>query len=325
MDDPVPECIGGLLASLFGVAVLCAAAGCAALGRSTGGPDARPMDRAAGVCLSAVRLVPPREGDCVGAIEVTVRNDGARAALVGGLDAVTPEEIGTRSLPSCDPHGPWFDALDLPDAAQSLEPGATRVLVQRIVRRRCDNEQPWRVRGEVWVRTDGGEESVTLTTSLAEVDDFAWPRAERWSSQRFERELAEGRGVRVFYRDVAIPVGGESSIEIAPDGRAHGAGCDVGGAIPSGSREFAAAGVLSSSQREALLAAIRAAPLAEFRPDPLASAVMDGRVVHLVVTAGPAAFVASAQWSEFRRLGLGALCERLCELQRELPEAGGER
>jgi hypothetical protein len=302
-------------------------AGCVGAPR-VGSPDAGGgpvVDRVDGLRAAPLRVVPPAPGECVGAVEVTVFNDGPETAHVGRLyvlqDGKASDNAGAG--PQFGPDGPEFETFDAFDESYELAPGASCVLRKPMVRAHAGAPRVVAVRGQA-VAFPSPDARRELTTPPVEVDPSAWPVPEPMTPAALDRALAAGSGLRVVFYDIAMPLGGMCSLDVSPDGAAHGAGLGRF-AGRADFEDFCAAGALTQAQQDALRVAVRAASFAAYRPDPRWRHVADGRGVRLLVAAGPAAFAACSQWPDFHAAGLTPLCETLRAAACDLADRVAER
>lgn len=270
---------------------------------------------ATAVHVTPVRAVLPPNGECVGTIETTVVNEGSRAVNVGPLYLVMFEERPGMDAPREEP-GAALAMFEPPWTGQPLlAPGETRVLKNTVVRTLVSPSSSFRMAARVpTFNQDNARSEWTSDSVLFETSE--WPVALPLTSESIDRAVSEGSGVRVLFHETAGRAGGVRMLDVRGDGAASALaagtfGHAVGDAIVG-------AGTLDAAQRAELVAAIREAPLAEFRAVPPGNSPDTPRV-RLLIAAGRSARELSGTEAEFTAAGLQPLVERLRALIKSLP------
>jgi len=282
--------------------------------------------RPTGVRIGPLRVVPPAPGECIGRIEATVVNGTSETVQIGRLK-VLQDGKNLDSILDIFPleaSGPVFATfatyLSGDDGPGVLEPGASRLLSAGIVRVRGGAAARVALHGEIYGgMTDEG--AVTLKTLPVDVAPDAWPLPTTMSTEALDRALREGQELSIVLDWWGMPGGGRFALRIGPGGAARGRGDEGLEGRPNPEAAFRAAGTLTPEQQKRLRAAVRAAPLGSFHPDPKYLRWNDGRRVRLLVAAGPAALVACSLEEDFEAGGLAPLLEQLRVLLRDLPDA----
>jgi hypothetical protein len=268
------------------------------------------------VGVEPIRIVPPADGECVGTVEVTVVNDGTSPIGVGRLYVLLPDERSDVE-PPMGPPGPAIASFEPPWTGEvPLEPGASRVLTKTVVRTQAEPSAPFEASARVPVFGEGDVRGEWKSPPVR-FDPAAWPVAEPLTNDAIDRAVAEGRGVRVVFYEIAEPGGGVRMLDVRTDGAVFGVAAGTFG-TPDGD-PIVGAGTMDGTHLAAFVTAIRAAPLDAFRADPKWRDTKDGHRVRLLVAAGRAACVLSSMDEDFRAAGLDPLLEQLRALIAALP------